>query len=100
MLKYTIAMSVRVVCIALCLVVPGWWIAIPAAGAVFLPYLAVVIANNVRGRSQGTVHRPAAVVRVAPESSRAEAPRAAPPGPQSGRAARAQDPPPPAPASP
>jgi hypothetical protein len=91
MLKYTIAMSVRVVCIALCLVVPGWWIAIPAAGAVFLPYFAVVIANNVRGRSLGTVQRPGAVVRIAPESSRAEAPRADPLGPESGRGDRAED---------
>jgi len=62
MLKYTIAMSVRVVCIALCLVVPGWWITIPAAGAVFLPYFAVVIANNVSGRSRSTVQRPGAIV--------------------------------------
>ncbi|MGN6272877.1 MAG: DUF3099 domain-containing protein [Protaetiibacter sp.] len=62
MLKYTVAMSVRVVCIALCLVVPGWWIAIPAVGAVFLPYFAVVIANNVQGRARSTVLRPGAIV--------------------------------------
>jgi hypothetical protein len=84
MLKYTIAMSVRVVCIALCLVVPGWWIAIPAAGAVFLPYFAVVIANNVRGRARSTVLRPGAVVPLAPEPPRAEAPRADPLRPESG----------------
>jgi hypothetical protein len=91
MLKYTIAMSVRVVCIALCLVVPGWWIVLPAAGAVFLPYFAVVIANNVRGRSQGTVQRPGAVVPLAPEPPRAEGPRADPLGPESGRDDRAED---------
>jgi hypothetical protein len=70
MLKYTIAMSVRVVCIALCLVVHGWWILIPAAGAVFLPYFAVVIANNVKGRPRGAVQRPGAVVPFSPVESR------------------------------
>jgi hypothetical protein len=73
MLKYTIAMSVRVVCIALCLVVQGWWIVIPAAGAVFLPYFAVVIANNVRGRARTTVLRPGAIVpRTVDEPRRSE----------------------------
>lgn len=72
MLKYTIAMSVRVVCIALCLVVPGWWIAIPAVGAVFLPYFAVVIANNVRGRARSTVLRPGAIVPRPPAEQRPE----------------------------
>jgi hypothetical protein len=63
MLKYTLAMGIRVVCIALCLVVPGWWLLIPAAGAVFLPYFAVVIANNVGGGGRGRVLRPGALVR-------------------------------------
>jgi len=64
MLKYTIAMSIRVVCIALCLVVRGWWLLIPAAGAVFLPYFAVVIANNVgAGGRRGRVERPGALQR-------------------------------------
>jgi hypothetical protein len=67
MLKYTIAMSVRVVCITLCLVVPGWWVLVPAAGAVFLPYFAVVIANNVGSGSRARVQRPGAVVPRRPE---------------------------------
>jgi hypothetical protein len=62
MLKYSIAMGIRVVCIALCLVVHGWWLLIPAAGAIFLPYFAVVIANNVGGGSRGAVQRPGAIV--------------------------------------
>ncbi|WP_264371273.1 DUF3099 domain-containing protein [Protaetiibacter intestinalis] len=61
MIKYTVAMSIRVVCIALCLVVPGWWALLPAAGAIFLPYFAVVVANNVR-TGRGTVQRPGAIV--------------------------------------
>ncbi|MBN9142083.1 MAG: DUF3099 domain-containing protein [Micrococcales bacterium] len=66
MLKYTLAMGIRVVCIALCLVVPGWWLLIPAAGAVFLPYFAVVIANNVGGGDRGRVRRPGALTRREP----------------------------------
>ncbi|QEE61214.1 DUF3099 domain-containing protein [Salinibacterium sp. dk2585] len=52
MLRYTIAMSIRVVCLFACFVVPGWWMAIPAIGAIVLPYIAVVVANvstGVRG---------------------------------------------------
>ncbi|MFW8746057.1 DUF3099 domain-containing protein, partial [Mesorhizobium japonicum] len=45
MLKYAIAMSVRVVCIILVVVVPGWWRIAPGLAAVFLPYFAVIIAN-------------------------------------------------------
>lgn len=42
---YIVAMSVRVVCVILIFFVPGWWAAIPALGAIFLPALAVMIAN-------------------------------------------------------
>ncbi|PZQ92091.1 MAG: DUF3099 domain-containing protein [Leifsonia xyli] len=63
MLKYSIAMGIRVICIVLCLIVPGWWLLIPAAGAIFLPYFAVVIANNVGGGSSARVERPGALVR-------------------------------------
>jgi len=68
MLKYTIAMSIRVVCIGLCLVVPGWWVLIPAMGAVFLPYIAVVIANNTRAGTRQRVRRPGAIVPRDPEN--------------------------------
>ena len=45
-IKYTIAMVIRVVCIILAVAVPlGWLTWIFVAGAVFLPYFAVVIAN-------------------------------------------------------
>lgn len=70
MIKYTIAMSIRVVCIALCLVVEGWWVLLPAAGAVFLPYFAVVIANNVHASGATRVRRPGSIVRHDPEDPR------------------------------
>jgi threonine/homoserine/homoserine lactone efflux protein len=45
-IKYTIAMVIRVICIILAVTVPPGWITIVfVAGAVFLPYFAVVIAN-------------------------------------------------------
>jgi hypothetical protein len=62
MVKYAVAMSVRVVCIILVVVVPGWWRLAPAVAAVFLPYFAVVIANNVRAHAAGPVERPGALL--------------------------------------
>lgn len=53
MLKYTLAMTVRVVCIILAMVVQGWLMWIFFAGAIFLPYFAVVIANGVGGSASG-----------------------------------------------
>jgi hypothetical protein len=64
MIQYTVAMSIRVVCIVLCLFVRGWWLLLPAAGAVLLPYVAVVLANASSSRSNSiTVLRPGAVER-------------------------------------
>lgn len=52
MIKYTVAMTIRVICIILAMVVQGWLMWIFFAGAIFLPYFAVVIANGVGdGRS-------------------------------------------------
>jgi len=45
-IKYTVAMIIRSVCVVLAVLVPlGWLTVLFAAGAVFLPYFAVVIAN-------------------------------------------------------
>jgi hypothetical protein len=63
MARYSIAMGIRVICIVACLFAPGWWLLIPATGAVFLPYVAVVIANNVH-RATYRVERPGAVARI------------------------------------
>ena len=46
MVKYLVAMGIRLVCIALCFVFPlGWWTLLPIVGAVVIPYVAVVFAN-------------------------------------------------------
>jgi hypothetical protein len=46
MVKYTVAMSVRLACLLLFFFIPGWprWLFV--AGAVFLPWIAVIIANG------------------------------------------------------
>ncbi|TPW70958.1 DUF3099 domain-containing protein [Schumannella sp. 10F1B-5-1] len=64
MIKYVVAMSIRVVCIILCVVVKGWWLVLPIAGAVFLPYFAVVVANAGGSHApRRRVLRPGAIVR-------------------------------------
>lgn len=46
MIKYAIAMGIRMVCLVLVFVLDGWWKIVPIIGAVFLPWIAVVIANG------------------------------------------------------
>jgi len=46
MLKYTLAMGLRLACIGVCFLVSGWWLLLPALGAIVLPYFAVVLANS------------------------------------------------------
>lgn len=63
MLKYSVAMGIRLVCIGVCFIAPGWWLLIPALGAVVLPYLAVVVANQVNRReTESNLYRPAPLV--------------------------------------
>jgi Protein of unknown function (DUF3099). len=58
MVKYLVAMGIRVLCIIALLFVHGWWLVIPALGAIFLPYFAVVIANAAANPNGGRVERP------------------------------------------
>jgi hypothetical protein len=68
MVKYTIAMTIRMVCILSCLFLQGWWLAVAAVGAIVLPYFAVILANV--GGNQGTaVERPGGVVVVSARHS-------------------------------
>ena len=46
LVKYTVAMSVRMVCIVLGVVSQGWLMWVFFALAIFLPYFAVVLANE------------------------------------------------------
>ena len=54
MIRYLAAMSLRVVCIILGVYVKGWLMWVCFAGAIFLPYFAVVIANATGGLSDKT----------------------------------------------
>lgn len=54
-IKYTVAMIIRVICVVLAVIVPlGWLTVVFAAGAVFLPYFAVVIANAQGSNTSGS----------------------------------------------
>ena len=55
MKRYLIMMGIRVACFGLVFVTSGWlrWAAV--AGAVVIPYFAVVIANAVRPREVGSI---------------------------------------------
>jgi predicted cobalt transporter CbtA len=63
MIKYTVAMSVRVVCIVCMLFVRDWWLLLFGIGAVVLPYFAVVLANVSSAPKPGST-KPAGVVAI------------------------------------
>ncbi|MDQ1513094.1 MAG: hypothetical protein QOC59_936 [Microbacteriaceae bacterium] len=56
MIKYTVAMSVRTVCLIALVIVPDWWRYVFGVGAVVLPYVAVVLANVGSSGAATAVH--------------------------------------------
>ncbi|WP_139417125.1 DUF3099 domain-containing protein [Agromyces laixinhei] len=66
MIKYSIAMSIRVLCVIGMLFARGWWLAVLAAGAIILPYFAVVVANVEGSGGRRNVLRPGGLVRRTP----------------------------------
>lgn len=70
MIKYTVAMTIRVVCIVLAMLVQGWLMWLCFAGAILLPYFAVVIANGVgSGEDKSTAPKAVAPTLVIDASS-------------------------------
>jgi predicted cobalt transporter CbtA len=63
MIKYTVAMSIRVVCIVCMLFFHGWWLLVFGIAAVVLPYFAVVLAN-VSSAPKGGLTKPGGVVAI------------------------------------
>ncbi|MEO9014786.1 MAG: DUF3099 domain-containing protein [Terrimesophilobacter sp.] len=61
MIRYSLTMGIRFVCVVLCVWARGWWLVLCAAGAICLPYFAVVLAN-VSWSAPSTVQRPGTVV--------------------------------------
>ena len=66
MVRYSVAMAVRMVCFILVFVVPDWWKIVFGIGAFVLPYFAVVIANVSMRQAGAVVERPGAIVRIEP----------------------------------
>ena len=71
MLKYTLAMTIRVVCIVVAMFVEGWLMWLAFAGAIFLPYFAVVLANA-QGPKPGQISRVTRVIKPVDASPSAE----------------------------
>lgn len=63
MIQYSITQGIRLICIFACFFTPGWWLLIPAIGAVVLPYIAVVLANAGGSGNESVVLRPGGIVR-------------------------------------
>jgi hypothetical protein len=61
MLQYTIAMTIRMVCVILIFFVHDWWAVIPVIGAIVLPYVAVVVANTAVRKQQPAVAGPGVI---------------------------------------
>jgi predicted tellurium resistance membrane protein TerC len=54
MVIYTVSMLTRFACVALVVFTTGIWQWVFGIGAIFLPYFAVVVANNVGGETKET----------------------------------------------
>lgn len=52
MVNYGISMGIRVLCILAVFIVPGWFKLLPVAGAIILPYTAVIAANAPRASAR------------------------------------------------
>ncbi len=58
-IQYWVAMSIRLVCFILAVAVPyGWFTWVFIAGAVFLPYVAVILANASGDQREQGLERP------------------------------------------
>lgn len=56
--RYLIMMAIRTVCLMLMVVVRGPWLWVIAAVAIFMPWIAVVLANHVRQRRAPKMESP------------------------------------------
>lgn len=86
MIKYTVAMTVRVLCLILAMMVEGWLMWVLFAGAIFLPYFAVIIANaQGNGKSQPSAKLPTVETISIPASAFTVADTAQPGQPEQNR---------------
>jgi hypothetical protein len=65
MIRYAVTMGIRMVCFLVAILIPvSWWTLIPLAGAIFLPYFAVVMANTANNPNVTPVARPGGLIHV------------------------------------
>jgi len=60
--RYTVSMGVRLVCVILVFFLHGWWQLAAIIGAIVLPYFAVLLANVAAKRTGDAVLRPGAIL--------------------------------------
>ena len=60
---YSLSMGIRLICIGLCFIVPGWFVTLPILGAIVLPWFAVIGANTktITNNSVESPHRGAII---------------------------------------
>ena len=75
MINYSIAMSIRTICVVIGLFMQGWWLLVFVLAAMILPYFAVVLANTVISGTGATVERPGILVPIALPRPTDETPR-------------------------
>lgn len=73
--RYLVTMGIRIGCFILAVVIQpfGWWTWVLLAGAIFLPYFAVVVANVGMDASATTAEAPAREITAAPPAPAAAA---------------------------
>ena len=66
--RYLLTMGIRIACFILAVVIqpPGWWTWIFLAGAIFLPYFAVIVANVGMDARETVAVAPARAIEAAP----------------------------------
>ncbi|WP_183086318.1 DUF3099 domain-containing protein [Mycetocola tolaasinivorans] len=79
MRQYFISMLIRVACIACLPFLHGWWLVIPAVGAIVIPYFAMLFANQPGTAEDGYRESPGGIVRSANGTAYATADPAATP---------------------
>lgn len=67
--RYLLTMTIRTACFVLVVVIDSWWRWVFAAGAVFLPFIAVVAANAARPSVRGRVRPVVPTVDPTPQIS-------------------------------
>jgi hypothetical protein len=79
--NYLLTMAIRITCLVLMVLITpyGWYSFVFAAGAVFLPYFAVVGANAASGRDVTVAQRPETAIEAAPEREDTAEERPVPP---------------------